>query len=55
MNGWAVAIRALQVTGRARAVFMESLGEENLGPYALARRDMIGSRRLPCSPGTCSL
>ena len=42
MNGWAVAIRALQVTGRVRAVDRQSLGEENLGPYALARRDMIG-------------
>lgn len=42
MNGWAVAIRTLQVTGRARAVDRQSLGEENLGPYGLARRDMIG-------------
>ena len=42
MNGWAAAIRALQLTGQARAVDRQSLGEENLGPYALARRDMIG-------------
>jgi hypothetical protein len=42
MNGWAAAIRALQVTGQARAVDRQSLGQENLGPYALARRDMIG-------------
>jgi hypothetical protein len=42
MNGWAAAVRALQITGHARAVDRESLGEENLGPYAFARRDMIG-------------
>jgi len=41
MNGWAVAVRALQITGHVRAVDRQSLGEENLGPYALARRDMI--------------
>jgi hypothetical protein len=42
MNGWAVAIRALQMTGHVRAVDRQSVGEENLGPYALARRDMVG-------------
>lgn len=42
MNGWAVAARALQITGQVRAVDRQLLGEENLGPYALARRDMIG-------------
>lgn len=42
MNGWAVPIRALQIAGHIRAVDRQSLGEENLGPYALARRDMIG-------------
>lgn len=42
MNGWAVAVRALQIAGHIRAVDHQSLGEENLGPYALARRDMIG-------------
>lgn len=42
MNGWAVAVRALQITGHARAIDRQSLGEENLGPYTLARRDMIG-------------
>jgi len=41
MNGWAAA-RALRITGRARAVDRQSLGGENLGPYSLARRDMIG-------------
>jgi hypothetical protein len=42
MNGWAVAVRALQITGHVRAVDRQTLGEENLGPYALARRDMTG-------------
>jgi hypothetical protein len=42
MNGWAAAARALRITGHARAVDRQSLGEENLGPYSLARRDMIG-------------
>jgi hypothetical protein len=42
MNGWAVAVRALRIVGHVRAVDRQSLGEENLGPYALARRDMIG-------------
>jgi len=41
MNGWAVAVRALQIAGTVHAVDRQSLGEENLGPYALARRDMI--------------
>jgi hypothetical protein len=42
MNGWAAAARALRITGHARAVDRQSLGGENLGPYSLARRDMIG-------------
>lgn len=42
MNGWAVPTRALQIAGHIRAVDRQSLGEENLGPYALARRDTIG-------------
>lgn len=42
MNGWAVAARALRITGHARAVDRQSLGGENLGPYSLARRHMIG-------------
>jgi len=42
MNGWAAAARALRITGHARAVDRQSLGEENLDPYSLARRDMIG-------------
>jgi len=42
MNGWAAAVRALQITGHARAVDRQCLGEENLGPYALACHDMIG-------------
>jgi hypothetical protein len=42
MNGWAVATHELQMTGHVRAVDRQSLGEENLGPYGLARRDMIG-------------
>lgn len=42
MNGWAAAAHALRITGHARAVDRQSLGEENLGPYSLARRDMIG-------------
>ena len=45
MNGWAVAGRALQLTGHARVVDRQSLGEENLGPYALARRDMVGQSK----------
>jgi hypothetical protein len=32
MNGWAAAARALRITGYARAVDRQSLGEENLGP-----------------------
>jgi len=42
MNAWAVPIRALPVAGHIRAVDRQSLAEENLGPYALARHDMIG-------------
>jgi hypothetical protein len=42
MNGWAAAAGALRITGHARAVDRQSLGGENLGPYFLARRDMIG-------------
>jgi hypothetical protein len=42
MNGWVAAARALQIAGHVRAVDRQSLGEENFGPYALARRDMIG-------------
>ncbi|HEY7325266.1 MAG TPA: hypothetical protein VH520_10615 [Streptosporangiaceae bacterium] len=42
MNGWAAAARALRITGHARVVDRQSLGGENLGPYSLARRDMIG-------------
>lgn len=41
-NGWAVPTRALQVAGHLRAVDRQSLADENLGPYALACRDMIG-------------
>jgi hypothetical protein len=42
MSGWAAAARALRITGHGRAVDRQSLGDENLGPYSLARRDMIG-------------
>jgi hypothetical protein len=42
MNGWAVAVRALQIAGKVHAVDRQFLSEENLGPYALACRDMIG-------------
>lgn len=43
MNGWAVAARALRMTGHAHAVDRQVLREENLGPYSLARRDLIGT------------
>lgn len=42
MNGWAMAVRALSLAGQARAVDRQVLREENLGPYALARTDMLG-------------
>jgi hypothetical protein len=45
MNGWAAAARALRITGHARAVDRQSLGAENLGPYSLARSDMIGQAK----------
>lgn len=42
MNGWGVAAHALGLIGKARAIDRQSLQEENLGPYALARSDMLG-------------
>ncbi|MGH8930016.1 MAG: ThiF family adenylyltransferase [Egibacteraceae bacterium] len=41
-NGWAKAVHALRLTGSINLVDRESLGEENLGPYAFARQDMVG-------------
>lgn len=36
-NGWAYAIKQLPISGSAEAVDRQSLGEENTGPYVLAR------------------
>lgn len=41
-NAWVKAIRELRLTGHLRAVDRQSLGDENLGTYALARQDMVG-------------
>jgi len=41
-NGWADAMRRLPVVGRLGAVDRQALHIENVGPYVLARRAVLG-------------
>jgi len=41
-NAWAYTVKQLPISGAAEAVDRQSLGEENIGPYVLARIDDLG-------------
>lgn len=42
-NGWAATVRRLPITGGLRVVDRQTLGSENIGPYALATESDIGA------------
>jgi tRNA A37 threonylcarbamoyladenosine dehydratase len=44
-SGWVYALRRLPVTGDVEAVDRQALGDENIGPYVVARIPDLGTRK----------
>jgi hypothetical protein len=42
-NGWAYCVKRLPIAGKIQAVDRQSLRIENVGPYVLARRSLLGT------------